>query len=1311
VTLTPEHREYLEAHAVDVQLAEALGVRSIADREELPEEWRPGLSNHVPGILFPWTNEAGGTYVQLRPDHPKRNKKGDPVKYVFQRDSTPVLWAVRVVPGASRILIVEGSKQCLVAAMYAPPDMSVYGIAGCWGWSHDQIPIADLSVAEAKNVLISFDADASDNLNVWNAGERLKDALEVQGALSVKWVRLGGAGKKAGLDDVLAVNAPVRRADVLKRMIQGATDKIANRKPRAKRISDGAAYFDENGLMAQKLAEDALSLAPAALTAERTIAMYVDGVYRADGTRFTAALVQLLGNDYRVTHQTNAEKIAVALLQQAGRVLPARLGEQLLNVRNGVVDLKTGELRPHDQSLLSTVQLPIEWNPEAECPRYEEWLEEVIPDQIDDLEESASMMLDPTRTPSKALFLYGPSRSGKSTWLRLMEAIAGPEHRSAVTLHQLASDRFAAANVYRKILNSAADLSSAHVEDLSMFKMLTGEDSIQANRKYGGQFVFTNQALFAFSANEIPTVGESSRAYTERIRPFRFDRSFAGREDPAIEEKMLAELPGILVRLVRAWQRRQVRGGYLVAAPAVVADFEARSDRVRLWVSERCTVIWGRAAAAETATEAVGGRNEGVLAPGALVDPEVMTSKRDLAKCFNTWAMEQHASPMGERKIIDRLTSINGVVEVRNKITKARGLNIVVHKLVDLDEHFEDDLVVAKVANSSPTLPHISTPTPPDVASSRSTSSRELNVEKGRGEFATSATLVFDLETASADELWTRGPDFIRLGGFTDREQIPLTTDFADLTRRIETAAVSVGHNTMGFDYIALARHHGLDLHALTARRGAYDTLLAARHRDPPMAREKGSGGQRYGLDALGKQFELGAKTHDLKALAKEFGGFDQIPVEDERYRGYLTGDVELNRAVYEKLRGEIGFPDYLAREHRVAAVAAQISLNGFKVDLDLLAERFEEGEQRKQRALRKLHDSIGVPAVSDSVTAPLATRAGKDALIAALRERGVQSFWTTGKTEDIATSVEAMKHLALQHAGSDRREDREIVAICKLVMQVVSTRSVYQTAQHALIGDRVHPKVVMKQSTGRWSLTNPGLTVFGKRGGRHIEREIFIADPGEVIIAVDLSQVDMRAVAGLSGDQAYLELFRSGADPHAQIAQMLFGDAGMREFAKPIGHGWNYGRGIKAISESNDIPVDIVRQYDRETRENFPRLVEWQTEVRAWAESGELLDNGFGRPMRPDPARAHTQGPALMGQGAARDLMMEGLLRLPVEVLPMLRAQVHDEIVLSVPAAEAAEIQRVVIEALTFEWRGVPIIADGGPIDRVSWGDVYRKG
>jgi DNA polymerase-1 len=135
----------------------------------------------------------------------------------------------------------------------------------------------------------------------------------------------------------------------------------------------------------------------------------------------------------------------------------------------------------------------------------------------------------------------------------------------------------------------------------------------------------------------------------------------------------------------------------------------------------------------------------------------------------------------------------------------------------------------------------------------------------------------------------------------------------------------------------------------------------------------------------------------------------------------------------------------------------------------------------------------------------------------------------------------------------------------------------------------------------------------------------------------------------------------------------------------------------------------ELAEQFDQEMKINFPRLNQWKTEVRRQVETGELLDNGFGRRMRPDPVRAWTQAPALMGQGCARDIMMTGLLRLPKEVLPMLRVQIHDEIVLSVPADAVEDVKRTMLEALQFEWRGVQIVAEASNPGH-SWAECYKE-
>jgi DNA polymerase-1 len=234
-------------------------------------------------------------------------------------------------------------------------------------------------------------------------------------------------------------------------------------------------------------------------------------------------------------------------------------------------------------------------------------------------------------------------------------------------------------------------------------------------------------------------------------------------------------------------------------------------------------------------------------------------------------------------------------------------------------------------------------------------------------------------------------------------------------------------------------------------------------------------------------------------------------------------------------------------------------------------------------------------------------------------------------------------------------------------------------------------------------------MTVLGKRNGRVVEREVFLPDPGEVLLAFDLSQVDARAVAALSQDPEYMKLFEPGRDLHSEIALRVFGRADMREQAKIIGHGYNYGLSVTGMVR-NGVEQELAEQFDREMKLNFPRLNEWKNEVREIAESGQLLDNGFGRLMRPDPLRAWTQAPALMGQGCARDIMMTGLLQLPASILPMLRVQVHDEIVLSVPVDAVEDVKNTVLKALQFEWRGVPIVTEEPKNLGRNWADCYRE-
>jgi putative DNA primase/helicase len=760
VGFSDEQIAALDKRAIPADAAAAFGVIAVQTDGEmpagLPDYWT-SENGYVPGLLFPYRSSDGETTTfQLRPDTPVVYR-GETKKYVFEKDAPSILNAARVGEPDAPVLIVEGTCQTIAASLYAPIGVSVYGIAGAQSWMKKGVPTRDLAVVDGRDVFIVLDADAATNLNVYTAGVQLREACIAQGAESVRFVRIPGT-KSTGLDDVLASEAPERRTKYLTRLIELTRNRPKSEKPelpavtkpKAKKAGDdgdGSPFFDGEKLKVQTLAEHVVGQQPAALTREDKVALYIDGVYRIDGKGFLSTVTHLLGEDFRVGHLTNAEAFAVGRLAAAGQYLADHHDEPLMNVRNGMVDLRTGALLDHDPKYRSSVQFPIDYDPAATAPVYEQWAKEQIGEQLDDLEESVALMLDPSQTPTKAVFLFGPSRSGKSTYLRLLIEIAGPDNTSAVTLHQLAEDRFAAANVYGRALNVAADLKAAHIDDISMFKLMTGEDLIQANRKYGAQFAFTNRALFAFSANELPTVGESSRAYSERIKPFNFPNSFAGREDQTLETRLRAELPGILNRWIAAWQRRTERGAPLPTNDRVRDLFEEASDRVRAFVAQCCEIV--------PVEKGQGGTTGGTE-----------STTTELYQAFRNWTDDEGRTPMAKSKVRDRLRTVPGVVETVSA-GKSRGWNLRLRKRGEwgstsspqagMGESKADDLTGDGATDG--TLPVSDHPTPvgngvvpmeSDVAVTND-GEKSMTTGVGRvGQNGQSSTAVLDMLTALA---------------------------------------------------------------------------------------------------------------------------------------------------------------------------------------------------------------------------------------------------------------------------------------------------------------------------------------------------------------------------------------------------------------------------------------------------------------------------------------------------------------------------------------------------------------------------------
>jgi DNA polymerase-1 len=540
----------------------------------------------------------------------------------------------------------------------------------------------------------------------------------------------------------------------------------------------------------------------------------------------------------------------------------------------------------------------------------------------------------------------------------------------------------------------------------------------------------------------------------------------------------------------------------------------------------------------------------------------------------------------------------------------------------------------------------------------------------------TAETAAVDLETLDRALLFAGRGDFIRVACTPEGPVDPAT-----LTGPL------VAHNGFGFDFHAL----GVDLFT----RELVDTMILGMLDHPPLGRRAGKDALKdYGLDAMAARYGIEGKSADVAALARQHGGFDRIPLDV--LTPYCVNDARIARALLDK----IGMTDYARREMAIMGrLSGAITGIGFAVDEELLAERMEAGDARRRALTAQLVERYGMPTGGK---APHATRAGKLAIANAFADLGVVLPSTASGEPALGKSV-------LEGIDGPAAELRDVV------LALNGVRSVYGTIAANVVGGRVHPSVVPVQASGRFSVWDPGLTVMGKRGGKHVERDVLVADEGCLLVAFDLNQIDARAVAVHSQDPEYLKLFTPGVDSHTEVAMALWGDPARREQAKAIAHGWNYGEGIRKLVLNTGLPEETVRQFDRGMRERFPRLVEWRTEVYESGRQGVLLDNGFGRQLKVDPQYAYTQAPAYMGQSTARDLMCHGVLRLPVDVARMVRAFIHDELVLSVPEDSVEDVCRVVLDALTFTWappgaRHEVEVTAGASRPARSWGRCYEK-
>lgn len=282
---------------------------------------------------------------------------------------------------------------------------------------------------------------------------------------------------------------------------------------------------------------------------------YEGGVYKMMSDQEVSGLVlsglyedMLWG--YR-TKRNVSDKVACLLSIVPLLVLSDDKG-YIANVKNGLLNIYTKELSPHTPEFVSLIQYPVEYDPNATCPVWDECVKDWMsgPEQEEKtrmLQQFSGYCLSSSMTYDRALFMVGDGGNGKSTFIDTIAMVIGPQATSHIDLESLYGT-FGFHGLIGKRLNIIEEVQGNYYQSNKLKKLISGE-IVTIDIKYKPQFTFRPQAKFVFSVNLLPRVDDTSSATERRICCLQFLNNY--RDNPNYKLRssvglLAKELSGIL---------------------------------------------------------------------------------------------------------------------------------------------------------------------------------------------------------------------------------------------------------------------------------------------------------------------------------------------------------------------------------------------------------------------------------------------------------------------------------------------------------------------------------------------------------------------------------------------------------------------------------------------------------------------------------------------------------------------------------------------------------------------------------------------
>jgi len=268
----------------------------------------------------------------------------------------------------------------------------------------------------------------------------------------------------------------------------------------------------------------------------------------------------------------------------------------LFNVLNGTVDLRTGQLRPHDRADTLTKLAPVAYDATAECPRFLAFLERVVPDEDVRafLRRFVGYCLTGDTSEQCLAFLHGGGANGKSTLLGILLELLGEYGKQAAPdlLTHKTGDRHPTelADLFGARLVTSVEVDEGKRLAETLVKQMTGGDKMKARYMRGDFFEWAPTHKLVLAANHRPVIRGTDYAIWRRIHMVSFTVTIPESErDGRLPTKLRAELPGILNWSIRGcleWQRDGL--GVPKAVKDATADYRADQDVLGDFLAEKC---------------------------------------------------------------------------------------------------------------------------------------------------------------------------------------------------------------------------------------------------------------------------------------------------------------------------------------------------------------------------------------------------------------------------------------------------------------------------------------------------------------------------------------------------------------------------------------------------------------------------------------------------------------------------------------------------------------------------------------------------